>query len=1367
MSESTAAAVRRLFEDTPHEFSPIPLWWWSGERLTKERLEWQLERLVEGGVHNVVVMSLAPAGPLAGAPADDPAWFSEEWWQRFLDVCVAGKRLGVRIWFYDQIGFSGANLQGRLVAGNPKFAGRTLRRVTVDLAGEGELAAPSAGDAVGAYALPKAADGSLRAPILLPLEDGVARWSGGPARLLLAYTQMSAFDYLDVAACSALRDLVHGEFERRVPELLGSVIAGSFQDELPAINTWTPRLPAEFVARRGYDLLEVLPALWEEWGAQSLKVRGDFHAVRAELAQEALFEPLGRWHDERGMLLGSDQQHPSRAGYPVQSTQLYADYIATHRWYSASGNDHEGDSKVHSSMAHLYGGKRTWLEAFHSTGWGGTLEETFDWLLPWLRGGATLYNPHAVYYSTAGGWFEWAPPSTCWRQPYWQHYGLFSAAVARLCAVLSWGNHRCDIGLLHPTATVQAHLPLDAPLKQLAVTELGSEYGVAGEAHAVYEALAGDMNWFATRPGVLDLDRRDFDVLDEESIGRSTVRGGRLCIKAEAYRVVLVPACTVLYESTARQLLSLAQAGGTVVLVGARPRIAAGMGGDDEAVRSLVESDLPGVLRANRAEDVPELLSAHQRPVECNVPVLVRSSGDTSVALVTAAYPNATAYPVGGGGIFFDDYDFDPKRYVTAEDVLIAGNVVDVELWDPVTGVAEAAEVEAGGFGTRVRVRFDGGPAKLLVWTRQPLSDASSPPHRRSIEERRSRIAVLEPWTATLIPTMDNRWGDFTRPAHPGAPDLQIWALRCGPRDGGKNQAGSDTRSWPTVCATFGPHAVRTPPMPLALLPDPVSVETAAAIVAGELPLAMEEGAGWQVVEYSMSRGIHKDPLGTMQLGPKGRVPDDFMEGPAPSSGEGSQYRSIVKSPKAGRQYLLVGAPAHKQVWWNGQALGADPGGYLFRAEVDASGGMDLLELRLEEAEGTPTRPEALTLRCWWALTSTMVGTARPEWVRPRDGCPPGSTVQYRNKLMLDGPPGSAVLVAGSAAALTVEVNGSIVAQQAKVEIYAAELGSTPSYFSHDVTARLRTGENEIVLTATPVQGDAAVFLDLAVRGGGETRDEVEVLSSGLDWSVTIDGAVAAASLVRKQWADPAWPLAARRPHPLAAASWLNGDPEVGEPVLRVEAGLDTVGRREWFALELPPGATELQLPTSGPAHCFLDGSELSVFADGCIELPAPAAGGQTLVVVVDAPPLRSGGSVWDGPVTVKAVTSPSPILLGDWSTIGLASWSGAVCYRCNTARPAHGGRVSLNLGSVRGTASVRVNSLDAGARFCSPYSYDVTHLLVEGDNAVEVTVYGTLAPYLDATSPTTFAKPSQLRTGLFGPVFFELSSGEPRLDSN
>jgi hypothetical protein len=138
------------FADPPRDYSPVPIWWWSGEPLDPERLRWQLEQFAAGGVYNLVVLNLAPTGPLYGSDADDPAFLSEAWWQIFRGMCADARQLGVRIWFYDQLGFSGANLQAGLVRDTPTFAGQWLGSVMVE--GEGRLMVmcPPAGEPLAA-----------------------------------------------------------------------------------------------------------------------------------------------------------------------------------------------------------------------------------------------------------------------------------------------------------------------------------------------------------------------------------------------------------------------------------------------------------------------------------------------------------------------------------------------------------------------------------------------------------------------------------------------------------------------------------------------------------------------------------------------------------------------------------------------------------------------------------------------------------------------------------------------------------------------------------------------------------------------------------------------------------------------------------------------------------------------------------------------------------------------------------------------------------------------------------------------------------------------------------------------------------------
>ena len=255
----------RGFAGVPKEYSPAPIWWWSAEKLDRARLRWQLEQFAAGGVFNLVILNLAPTGPLYGSDADDPPFFSEAWWEIFLGVCADARELGVRLWFYDQIGFSGANLQGGLVRENPQYAGQWLASKVVE--GEGDLAidvsprrhtAGSCRHRPGHrrddhYPSGKKADlrkglpgRGRRPPVGLP--------GRGTRRVRVIYAVRRGYDYFGREACATLLDTVHGEFERRASEFFGDVIVGSFQDELPSMPTWGEDFLAAFAARNGYDL---------------------------------------------------------------------------------------------------------------------------------------------------------------------------------------------------------------------------------------------------------------------------------------------------------------------------------------------------------------------------------------------------------------------------------------------------------------------------------------------------------------------------------------------------------------------------------------------------------------------------------------------------------------------------------------------------------------------------------------------------------------------------------------------------------------------------------------------------------------------------------------------------------------------------------------------------------------------------------------------------------------------------------------------------------------------------------------------------------------------------------------------------------
>ncbi|WP_433469540.1 glycosyl hydrolase [Spirillospora sp. CA-128828] len=1224
MREAISGRLRGVLDAPPAAFSPAPIWWWSGERLDRRRLRRQLERFAEGGVYNLVVLNLAPSGPMFGADADEPEFFSAAWWELLDAVCEDAAELGVSLWFYDQLGFSGADLQARLVREVPAFAGRWLR------------------------------------------PDGRADVRG--------------FDYLSAEACAVLLDRVHGEFARRLGHRLGNVIAGSFQDELPALPTWSEGFAGEFERRRGYDVTPHLEALWGDGGRDALRVRRDYHLTRAELAEEAFFRPLAGWHEQHGLLHGCDQQDPARAGLPVDGVRLYADYARTHRWFGAPGSDHHGDARIHSSLAHLYGRDRTWIEAFHSSGWGGTLEETFDWLLPWLRSGATLYNPHAVYYTTKAGWWEWAPPSTDWRQPYWRHYRVFAEAVTRLCAALSLGRHVCDVAVLFPTATAQAG------------TRLDGVDPAAAQAQDAYRDLVGDMAWFRMVPGALDRLGIDADVVDDDSVQRATFSNGRLDVADESYGIVLLPSCAVLEGETARRLTALAEHGGRVIAVGDLPRHGVGDPDAGEAVARL-----RAVMEVVPDADALATALAGARRVDAPVPALVREVDGTTVVFLTAAPSMASRVSVErpderGADLGWLDvtYDFDPERYQRDMRVRVRGVSGPAFLASPFGGAPRPLEARAvDGASVEVVVPFDDGPAALLLFPGG--ADAAVPSPAPAVRE--TVLDLGSSWTMGLVPTLDNTWGDFARPAGQDVP-LECWTLW---------HRTEEETDWAEVHATFGPHGVW---------------------------YRESEGRPLPAV-YSDSRGIRKDALHRAFLGPKGHVPEEFLDFGEVQAGDAVVFRARLTVPGQGG-FVAVGAAAAKTLRVDGVTVPLDDRGHLAITETPVPAGEHDVELRLAPDED-------VRLRAHLAVVTDRERYRRPEWITVPGPARAGARVALSASLPASA--GEATLQVASAAPCRILLDGEEIGRQGGFDPYAEQ--EVPRVGRYRVTG----GELTLVLTET--ETPPAVLVDGPVV-------------SGSGWTAARDGDPVPVVAKRAQYGDPASLHLRRRPHPLPGAMWLDDDPGTGVVLPALLAPPEGAPRVERLRFTVPPGAIHMAVDVRGELlEATLDGEPLEPAPE--MPLPGPAApSARTAELRIRTLPGHHAGAALAGPVRFTA--GPGTIELGDWEDAGLAGYSGAVRYRRVLHLPRAPAAATLDLGRVRGTAEVTVNGASAGVRICTPYRFDLGTALREGENEIEVLVCGTLAPYLDEVSPTHFVFTGQRASGLYGPVLLRLREpADPR----
>jgi hypothetical protein len=1323
------------------EYGPVPIWWWSGARLTRERLRWQLERMVAGGIRAAVVLCLAPTGPMFGSVADDPPFLSPAWLVLFDEVCADAAELGCTLWMYDQIGFSGANLQGRLIAADPTFAGQALFR-TVHAGTDVTLRPPAGHRALAAYAVLGSG-----ARVEVPVHDGAARWLGEPAEVTLAHAGSSGFDYFSEVACAALLDQVHGTLERAVGHWFGSAIGGFFQDELPPMPTWGPDFAATFAARHGYDLLPRLWALWDpDGGAEAARVRRDYHGHRAALARRGFFDQHDAWFSARGLTCGFDQASPAREGDPVGGVQTYGDYLGLHAGYGAPGSDHWGDAKVHSSLAHAHGHDRVWIEAFHSSGWGGTLEETYDWLAPFLRRGATLYNPHAVYYATVGGWWEWAPPSTCWRQPYWPSYDVFATAVARLCAVLTAGRHVCDVLLLSPTSTAQAHLTLDGPLP------------AADRAARVFRELNGVNTWFAEQRGVLERAGIDHDALDEATVaagkvvvgevvvgemvvGEMVVGGtvanggvGGLRIGAETYRTVLLPAATVLTADSARRLLELAAAGGRVVCVGRAPELFVGDGDADDLGAAFAAAVASGtVLVLADAEEVPAAVLPGPVRVRADAPFVLRRHGEAHVlALIAHDEHSGTEAPIlraGGGpvasGFDWDDYNeqlrdtgyrFVPPADRTATVTLTGLRRPRAQSWSPGTGRrTELAVAPAAGGSWTLQVPFDDGAVALVVLAEQ-LPEPTAEPLGVLVDT----VEVPGPWTGLAESTLDNTWGDLASAQRTGVLPIEVWRLDHAPGSSTDTEPPPDA-DWAPVVAGFGPFAqVRGPWR------------------AGDTEPA------WTAAEWSLARGIRNDPAHLATLGPKGSVPEEFLHWAHVEAGQRVQVRTHLTLPAAPGAVLLVGAGAPRRLWLAGRELAADGAGHQSFSAVPAELAGATVELQIElvaDRDGP--------LRAAFAVVTDVEAVRRPEWLLAGGEVVVGGSGELTLRLPLAELPADPTIQVASDGSCAVLVNGVPVGRQGDFNPYPEH--REIRVHTYDLGEHLRLGDNRLVLLLTDQDHEPTAA---TVDSTPPTRGGLGVTSGpGAGWTARRGGAAVPVVARRRHQRDPRFVCGWVRPHPLPGAGWLEPAAAPGGVVLPLVPDLAPGGARtEWLRLVLPPGTVSFRVHTPLDVVAVLAGEELK--ADGgLVRLPAPTPAGTTALLRLTGVDGRRGGALLDGPVEVDVVAAPVPLV--PWEELGLRALGGRLTYRSTVHHPAGepGARTVLDLGELRGTADVLVNGTPVGRLVWGPWRTEVTDLLRPGDNELTVVVRGTLAGYLDDASPTSGVYAGQVRTGLLGPV--------------
>lgn len=337
-----------------------------------------------------------------------------------------------------------------------------------------------------------------------------------------------------------------------------------FSDSLEVYGAdWTQDLPEQFLRRRGYDLLDHLPALFLGDARTTAGLRHDWGQTLTELVNERYLDTVRQWAHQHGTLFRSQTY-----GFPS------VDLSSSDRADVIEGEDNHwrrfSTLRWASSASHLYGHPITSVEAWtwlHSPPFAASpLDMKVEADRLFLQG-ANAFVAHGWPYSPPGvaepGWTFYAAGAFNDHNPWWNAMPAVTTYVQRLSGLLRQGAPVNDVAIYVPTDDAWSR------------TRPG---------HASVSAEVGYQITPSLTTQLLDAGY-GFDYVDDAALaGEGLYRRG--------YRVLVLPDVQTISPDAYARIAAFAADGGAIAAVDHPPQQAAGWKAttaDDNRVHALDE----------------------------------------------------------------------------------------------------------------------------------------------------------------------------------------------------------------------------------------------------------------------------------------------------------------------------------------------------------------------------------------------------------------------------------------------------------------------------------------------------------------------------------------------------------------------------------------------------------------------------------------------------------------------------------------------------------------------------------------------------------------------------------------------------------
>lgn len=591
----TIAALKTGWENPPSTYRTHTRWWWPGNAVTKEGIDFQLQEMKDKGFGGVEIMSFISVFTKGNIEFNSDEFVAMVKYAvdkaRSLGMEVTpplvpgwnhGHALvpeadGAKTMVYFESDVDGGNVELKLDEMKPGAgAERNKKRrfdalVAVALNQDGSPDTTRCLDLTDKVSGSKGLDQFTTSPDLQVRADLpaghwrlMAFWTAltgqknaaedsSPKAVIVDHLQKNAVEQYLKNSGARFAAAIGGDYGQTVDSFFGD----SFEVH-SSFSFWSTGLYERFEKEKGYDLRPYLPMLVYGGAPETPYVRYDFGSFLSEVGMETMVQPLADYAAKNHV--GMRQQPHYR---------FVSDIIAQSGIYQRPETENTKRSfdpmswhKLEVSGAWLYPSKaKKWVSCeaftFINDKYRTTMEEIKRATDLFLRDGVTQFYNHGYFYTPEK---EIAPSrDLLWMNrishvnTWWPWYRGLADYQARAAFLSRQGRPECDVLVYAPYPTLWSERV---------------EYPASNVRDLPFGPL----------PKILIANGYDFDcVNDDLLLNHAQIKDGKITINGFVYSVLVLPRTMTLAPETLEKISAFVKSGGTVMALHNLPERSAGL----------------------------------------------------------------------------------------------------------------------------------------------------------------------------------------------------------------------------------------------------------------------------------------------------------------------------------------------------------------------------------------------------------------------------------------------------------------------------------------------------------------------------------------------------------------------------------------------------------------------------------------------------------------------------------------------------------------------------------------------------------------------------------------------------------------------